>query len=358
MQNSRRYLPIMIVLMMIAAAAVIALVFLNGGGGALAGLSRGSTTPRDDAQLLTVRLSPDGNLAAVDVNGTPASRPNALRMVDTSSGSTKWSVSEGAIDFRNDTYMLGFTSDSSAFIVTGSVEGAAGDVIWYLDAETGDKTAEITLNEGETALAANETYYVVSSGSTVTITNRESGEVYFSHTFRTAPDFARFTPDGGQLLTVHSNSGIRGYDFYLTDLADPQVGDEPAFTGESLAAIDKASPLISGDGKFLAFAIINGRGVFLINLETHQPVFSRFGDQMTSELVSTVRFDALFGFLKDNTVFAYLTNEGILYAVNTANGEIIEQVDLGLGTSPDSLSISANGKTLAVLHRDSLAVWR
>ncbi len=356
MQNSRRYLPIMMVLMMIAAAVVITLVFLNGGGGALAGLSRGITTPRDDAQLLTVRLSPDGTLAAVDVNGTPASRPNALRMVDTSSGSAKWSVSEDVIDFPYETYMLGFTSDSSEFIVTGTVNDEW--VIWYLDAETGDKTAEINLNEGETALAANETYYVVSSGSTVTITNRESGEVYFSHTFRTAPDFARFTPDGGQLLTVHSNSGIRGYDFFLTDLADPQVGDEPAFTGESLAAIDKTSPLISSDGKFLAFAIINGRGVFLINLETHQPVFNRFGDQITSELVSTVRFDALFGFLKDNTVFAYLTNEGILYAVNTANGEIIDQVDLGLGTSPDSLSISANGKTLAVLHRDSLAVWR
>ena len=356
MQHSRRHLPIMIVFMMIAAAVVIALVFLNGGGGALAGLSLGITTPRDDAQLLTVRLSPDGNLAAVDVNGTPASRPNSLRMVDTSSGSTKWSVSEDVVDFPYETYMLGFTSDSSEFIVTGTVIDKW--VIWYLDAETGDVNTEIILPDGETALAANETYYVVSSGSAVTITNRESVEVYFSHTFRAAPDFARFTPDGGQLLTVHSNSGIRGYDFHLIDLADPQVGDEPAFTGESLAAIDKTSPLISSDGKFLAFAIINGRGVFMINLETHQPVFNRFGDQMTSELVSTVRFDALYGFLKDNTVFAYLTNEGILYAVNTANGEIIEQVDLGLGTSPDSLSISANGKALAVINRDSLAVWR
>ncbi|MCB9450903.1 MAG: hypothetical protein H6672_05655 [Anaerolineaceae bacterium] len=356
MRNRRWLLPVVVVLVLVAAIVIWQLFFA--GGGALAGLTRGVTTPHDEAQLLSVHLSPDGNRAAIDVNGSPARQPNGLRMVDTSSGRTLWSVTEGAIDFPYETYLLGFTADSSAFIVTGSVEDKRGDVIWYLDAETGDITTEIELGAFDTALAANESYYAVRNSSLVTIYDRETGDAHFSHDFRVEPDFARFTPDGSKFLTVHSNGSIRGYDFYLIDLADPQVGDEPTFNGENLSAINRTSPLISSDGKFLAFAIINGRGVFLINLETHQPVFNQFGDQMTSEDVTNVRFDAFFGFLKDNTVFANLSNEGILYAVDTASGEIIEQIDLGLGQHPDSLSISADGSVMAVLHRDSLNVWR
>jgi hypothetical protein len=108
MQNSRRYLPIVLVLILLT-AAVIAVVFLNGGG-ALAGLTQGVTIRENTAQLLSARLSPDGNRAAIDVNGSPAQQPNELRMVDTSSGRTLWSVTEDRIEFPYQLYAVNTAS--------------------------------------------------------------------------------------------------------------------------------------------------------------------------------------------------------------------------------------------------------
>lgn len=356
MRLIRRFWPILIVVVL-AAAFILWQLVGTGGGRALGGLtSLHQMNARGNIQLLHIMPSADGTLAAIDVNGTAGGPADSLRMVDMVNGKTLWEYFDENQQFV-DGYMLGFVSDGSAFAITGK-DAERGDArfIRYFDTANGDILDEALLEGNERGLAANATHYVVGDGSTLMIRDRADGQTIFTHQFESGSmELARFTTDE---QTIWVARGGDGYKLYRIELANPAINEEAVVHITDLPVWRPASAVLSAGGKWLGVNIINGRGVAVIDLEAGRTHHYIPNSSLSSEKVDEVRLDPGFGFFGNDQFLAYMTNEGVIYAVDLKTNTLVDSFDPNTGTFPEMMVISANGRTLGVVTDDLIAGWR
>lgn len=353
----RRLWPVLIVVIVAAAFIIWRVAGTGGGGSALGGLTvLKQMTARGDIQLLHIMLSSDGALAAVNVNGTAGGPADSLRMVDMVNGKTLWEVFDENQQFF-DGYMLGFVSNSSGFAVTGrDAERGDAHFIRFLDTDNGEILDEALLEGDERGLAANTTHYVVGDGSTLIIRDRADGQTSFTHQFESGSlELARFTADEQAVWVAR---GGDGYKLYRIELANPTVSEEAVIHITDLPVWQNSSVILSADGKWLGVNIINGRGVAVIDLEAGRTHHYIPNSGLSSEKVDEVRLDPGFGFFRNGQFLAYMTNEGVIYAVDLKTNTLVDSFDPGTGTFPEMMAISADGRTLGVLTDDLIAGWR
>ncbi|MBZ0280185.1 MAG: hypothetical protein K8L97_05560 [Anaerolineae bacterium] len=357
MRSIRRLWPGLIVVIAAAAFIIWQIVGAGGSGSALGGLTAlKQLTARGNVQLLNIMLSPDGTLAAVNVNGTADGPADSLRMVDMINGRTLWEFLDENQQFVEG-YMLGFVSNGSAFAITGK-DAERGDArfVRFFDTANGDILDEALLEGNERGLAASTTHYVVEDGTTLTIRNRADGQTLFTHQFESGSlELARFTTDEKIIWVAR---GGDGYKLYRIELANPVIDEENVIHITDLPVWRPASAMLSAGGKWLGVNIINGRGVAVIDLEAGRTHHYIPNSSLSSEAVDEVRLDPGFGFFRNEQFLAYMTNEGVVYAVDLKTNTLVDSFDPKVGTFPEMMAISADERTLGVLTDDLIAGWR
>ena len=350
-----RYWPVLTVIVM-AGVGLIFGAFFAGEEEVLDRLVTVSqVTTQEIVQPRIIQLNNDGSLAAIHVNSSTDSLRNSLRLYETAESQVRWELFPEERTFVEG-YMLGFTPDSSAFVITGRDLESNDTYIWYLSADNGETVDEIAIGENESALDATSSRAMTrSEDRTLNIYDRNSGEAVLSLEFPRRISFARFLPESDRLLVAHGAPDVSGYAIYLVDMDTTEVG-EPDFIVPNLPTVEATRVLIGDEETHMAVGVIDGQAVVVIDLESGEKVLEIPRSELPADKVRDPRIVG-FGFINESQDLTYLSSDGTLYAVNLETGNPLESFDTSNGALPNMMAVSVDGHIVGVVNDEAISFW-